>query len=87
MPLLLVRPIAAAIDCRAVEDEQSNNFEEIFWSVPRFHVKDAEKRFDRYLQIVLRIHQRIQHDPLEYARFRALLEELKQREDETTPLA
>lgn len=58
-----------------MEDESSKSFEEIFWRIPKIKLKEAEERFNRYLDLAWRIYTRIERDPVEFARFKKLLGE------------
>lgn len=46
---------------------------------------EAEDNLDAYLEIVIRIFERIKNDPEEYARFKKRAEELKARRPDPDP--
>ncbi len=56
------------------DSTQGSNFSEVFWYVPKTELEEAKRNFDRYLELVLRIYERITQEPAAYHR---LLEELR----------
>jgi hypothetical protein len=48
------------------------NIRDLFPHLSESELKEAEENLERYLELVLRIYERIRNDPEVYARFRAL---------------
>ena len=58
------------------EDNQANgpspSFTDLFPGIEKDKLQEAEENLDRYLELVLRIYNRIRSDPEAYRAFRAL---------------
>ena len=62
------------------EPEKAPTFRELFPEIPEDQLKEAEENFNRYIDVVLRIYERVRNDPEEYARFKTIAEEENRRE-------
>ena len=55
------------------------DFEDVFWYVPKIELTEAERNFEAYLKIVLRIFERIEADPEALAELKRLLTERREK--------
>lgn len=59
------------------EPTKEIRIEDLYPHFTKEQLKDAEERLDRYLELVLRMYERVTINPIEYEKFRRLVEESK----------
>ncbi len=67
------------------EDKEAfESFRKLYPHLSEAELKEAQQNLDRYIELVLRIYERICEDPVAYARFKAELSKIRKSQSACT---